>query len=284
MITWKVDWLTLTKNKWDVETDEIDNSASALAWASIAAQEVGLWLTEYRRAVGSRFYPWAFECALSGIKVHVPRDPGVQGIMIVFSGKVLSGNVNPMNIIATALDHGWKVTRVDVAVDFVEEGFSVEDIHSEYLLNSSKDDRTIGWIKSRNGDTFTIGSRQSERFARVYDKGKEQKVGHSWVRVEVEYKGRASMVCGETLVSNSGSVLGDIAAFFARSNPMVSSAIGGLAKEHITKLKLPMRVSGDRERWFYGQVSSALSKWAESDYDRAREWLTAMLWRLDQGI
>lgn len=283
-VTWKVDWLTFSKNRWEVETAEIDNSASALAWASIAAQEVGLWITEFRRTRGTPFYPWAFECMLSGIKVFVPKDVGVQGVMIQFSGRVLSGNVNAANIISAAVDHNWHVTRIDVAVDFMEVGLTVEDVHDEFLRNSRKENRTIGWIESRSGNTFTIGSRQSERYARIYDKGKEQKLDHEWTRVELEYKGRAAQVAAECVCSRNGGALHDMAAFFEKNNPTLAAAISGLTSEPGSKFKLPGRPPSDRALWFSTQVSSALRAWASDDYDEARAWLTSQLLVLDEGI
>lgn len=283
-VTWKIDWLTFSKNRWEVETAEIDNSASALAWASIAAQEIGLWITEYRRTRGTPFYPWAFECMLSGIKVFVPKDVGVQGIMIQFSGKVLSGKINPANIIHAALDHKWHVTRIDVAVDFMEAGLTVEDVHEEFLLNSRRENRTIGWIESRSGNTFTIGSRQSERYARIYDKGKEQKLDHVWTRVELEYKGRAALLASECISRGDAGALHDMAAFFQESNPKLASAIAGLTTEPGTKFKLPGRPPSDRALWFSTQVAAALRAWASEDYDNARAWLTDQLWTLDEGI
>lgn len=283
-VSWKIDWLTFTKNKWDVEVSVIDNRASALAWASIAAQEVGLWMTEFKGVGGQRFYPWVFECQLSRIRVSVPADPGVQGIMIVFPGKVLAQRAGTMNIIATALDHGWRCTRIDIAIDFMEDGLTVDDVHREFLSNAHKNSRTTGWIEGRGGNTFYLGSRQSNRFARVYDKGKEQGLAHEWTRIEVEYKGGVAQSVAERVQANSGQVLADVSSFFAKCNPLVSSRIDRLAGVPASAIELPPKPLSDRENWFRGQVTQALRNWAGEDYDSARSWLSSMLWQLDNGI
>lgn len=283
-VSWKIDWVTFTKNKWEVETHPIDNRASALAWANIACQEIGLWLPELKATGGDRFYPWKWTCALSGARVSVPVDPGVQGIMIAFSGSSLGKREGTISLIATAIDHGWRTTRVDIAIDFIEENLSVSDIHQEFLLNAEKNSRTTQWIEGRGGNTFYIGSRQSNRFARVYDKGAEQKIAHLWTRVELEYKGGVAFSVGERLQNNSEEVLADISSFFRVTNPTLSARIDELANGATGSIKLSPRTASKRELWFHGQVTAATRAWASEDYDAARSWLSSMLYMLDNGI
>lgn len=282
-ITYKIDWMTFTKNKWEIETAGIDNRASALAWANIAMQEIGLWIPELKSRGGGRFYPWVWEDVLTGAQISVPIDPSVQGIMIVFSGSTLSDPRWAHRILSTALDHGWKTTRFDVAIDLMEESYTAKTAHDEWLWNDEKKNVTTQWIQGKTGNSFYLGSRQSNRYARVYDKGRQQNTPHQWTRFEVEYKGGLAMVAGEKFASSPLNVLGDISDYYKAGLPILSALVAGLSSEPGTKFKLPMRVQGDRERWFNTQVAQALRTWADEDYDNARAWLTGMMLILDGG-
>lgn len=283
-ITYKIDWLTLTKNRWDVETHPIDNTASALAWANIACNEVGVWLPELKKRQGKRFYPWSWECMLSGALVSVPVDVGVQGIMIAFPGKTLGKNEGTVNLLSHAYDHGWHATRIDIAYDFIECWPTVDEVHEEFLRNEGKNSRTTQWIKSKGGNTFYLGSRHSNRMARVYDKGKEQRLAHQWTRVEVEYKGGLAGIVGQKMQNATAEVHADIASFFRNTNPGLSNTLDGHFGSGGAAIRLPPRPQSKREIWFDGQVTSALMAWASDDYDEAKAWVSQMLWRLENGV
>lgn len=93
-----------------------------------------------------------------------------------------------------------KLTRIDLAYDALDNHFlSVDlfnDIHSKggFTNGGRLPNVEFGgnWKKpSGRGRTLYIGSRQSSKFCRIYEKGKQLGNENSnWLRIEVEYKSR----------------------------------------------------------------------------------------------
>jgi len=120
------------------------------------------------------------------------------GLHWQFSGAGLDwlGQNNAYWVLSTALQQGCKLKRVDLAHDFNNGEVSVDDIRKKTL-----EAMEVGVVRKRkhnsfqgsDGDTFYVGSRSSDLFARAYDKGlqldlEEFKRG-DWVRTEFEAKG-----------------------------------------------------------------------------------------------
>lgn len=93
-----------------------------------------------------------------------------------------------------------RITRIDLAYDALENHFLSVDLFNEI---HSKGGFTNGgrppeieyrgnWKKPNGrGRTLYIGSRQSSKFCRIYEKGKQLGDDDSdWLRIEVEYKSR----------------------------------------------------------------------------------------------
>lgn len=92
------------------------------------------------------------------------------------------------------------ITRIDLAHDVLEKSFLTVDlfdkIHSKGGFNKGGRNPEIeyrGNWKAPNGKgrTLYIGSRQSSKFCRIYEKGKQLGNPNSpWLRIEVEFKSR----------------------------------------------------------------------------------------------
>jgi hypothetical protein len=281
----RIDWLTLSKNKWEADGSEaVDNRASALAWAYLAIEEVGLLDPMLSSVPAARFYTWAWVDDLTGVRVDVPQDVGVQGVKVTFSGATLDRDGFALAVLRTAVDHGYACTRVDVAIDLMEEGIQVDDIMADFETADLPKNMRTGWVKSPQGNTFTIGSRLSERYLRIYDKGKQQKIPHQWTRIECEYKGGlARLVAGELCKSPVGALPDMLYSLrFVRSE--LRAKLEKLGDMRPERIKSVARVQSSREIWFYGQVASAFRSWADEDYNTAKQWATTMLMILDKGI
>lgn len=95
------------------------------------------------------------------------------------------------------------VARLDFAADIVGAGASPDDIEQAWMQGKVRTQaRKMTPIEAKDkkgngqGKTVNIGSRTSEAFLRVYDKGKEQGSDVDWTRVELETKGRlADLAC-----------------------------------------------------------------------------------------
>ncbi|MCP1773454.1 DNA relaxase NicK [Neisseria perflava] len=164
----------------------------------------GFGITEKAKHKGNRFYDACW--LMNGEQVQY--------------GSVHFGGQNDTMLVeltatgCTAAKEGWelrlyefiskavkpKITRVDVAKDF---------FNAEYTPEQAKQDRLDGlftshhvmpkgraegydWDSNDNsGKTYYIGSRESSKFTRVYEKGKQLGDSQSpWVRFEIEFKAK----------------------------------------------------------------------------------------------
>jgi DNA relaxase NicK len=85
---------------------------------------------------------------------------------------------------------------------------------------------------SDGGSTLYIGSRSSDRFARLYDKGREQRAlpAGKWWRLELEVKGKSSQKVAEQLLSvetPDRASLATVAKYFRRKAALSIPACRG---------------------------------------------------------
>lgn len=90
------------------------------------------------------------------------------------------------------------VTRLDLAIDVFEGETTPYQTflyrRSGRMKTRASSARFIRGMSAEklSGDTLYIGSRQSERYIRIYDKAAENGMSADWVRVELELKGRTA--------------------------------------------------------------------------------------------
>lgn len=120
-----------------------------------------------------------------------------------------------------------KCTRIDVQATIRVEGDPADRIQQDWetvcarwaeLKNAKEPKLRVGPL---GPETIEIGSRQSERFGRIYDKRKESKLDHyqQAVRFEVEYKGSLAGVVSRALIAEAPAVaatIPHISSFFRR--------------------------------------------------------------------
>lgn len=125
-------------------------------------------------------------------------DHPSQKVCYTFAGKDLDvwrGQNRVDDLIRWAFKSGARFTRLDVALDLLDcPEAQVSDLLAAMRDGKAKTSGKTwslieGSKKGRRGFTLYVGSRQSEKFLRVYDKGAEQGVKRSWIRAELECKG-----------------------------------------------------------------------------------------------
>lgn len=105
-----------------------------------------------------------------------------------------------------------RITRLDLCVDIVlPKAQPLAKIAYKQALKKglSKARKYTLWSGSDQGSTLYVGSRQSQQYGRLYDKGVESKMadpGEYW-RFEVEYKKPLSMAIGDHLDRFDGRAL-----------------------------------------------------------------------------
>lgn len=117
---------------------------------------------------------------------------------------------------------GLKATRFDWAIDDYARGLSLQDIYSSYREGAfGRVRRMQVWEECKAGQApvltgFTCGSRQSDKYIRIYDKMIESRGQVDAIRFEVEFKGKyAGKIFAEFATAASVSEAFDLAAQYA---------------------------------------------------------------------
>lgn len=117
---------------------------------------------------------------------------------------LLASGIDPLTTFRVMIGMGAKVTRFDIALDDYAGFLSYERLSNSIGAGAYVSTSRAGIAETRShvkrGDSFTgrddqgftfyVGSRQSETFARIYNKAAEQKEDRHHVRVELEIKGQ----------------------------------------------------------------------------------------------
>jgi len=167
-----------------------------------------------------------------------------------------------------------KVTRIDFAVDITidQQRITLAKEYFDYLeeMDSAYPVRRLILGGRKTGQTLYVGSRQSESFGRVYDKGAQQgdMAGVNW-RYEVEYKHKmASLIAGkigeigahEALTAENVELSTSLSAVLATvydwfDNRYVPPLFKRTADDGLIGLKVEKHSHMDKLLWLRQQVS-----------------------------
>jgi DNA relaxase NicK len=191
----------------------------------------------------------------------------IPGSAIGFLGDAIKGPVVHL------LGMGGEFSRVDAAVDWRDPkglGF-MRDLSAELnrgsLLRPSGEER-IGTGENA-GWTQYFGSRVSESFVRMYDKGAEQNAGSDWwIRVEAELKGkRARAISTRFTPEADWNVLcrGIVAGQLQRMRDVVPGLYRVLFEGELCEVTVPDRLRALEAyfEWLCTQVGPTLGLLAE---------------------
>jgi len=278
MFLQKIDWLTLTKvyTRNPVGTPVLSHFGAESLASDIVLDLTGQ-VGKLMKGKAARFYPYTFECALTGAQVYLSDDLTMQGVKVTLSGQALERHGDPDTLLQRALLAHWKVTRIDIAVDAMNEYHPVEEYVRQYAAeNGEKTNRTWSQVSSPTGTTLYIGSRQSARMLRIYDKGKQQQRDDDWKRFEMEYKDYAAPVVAEKWLTDKRFIYAEIVDMLALPETMITDGLKAMAdgQEH-EKIKAPVSES-NRVLWFKGQVMAAFAKIVQDDPMLALECLATV--------
>jgi len=199
---------------------------------------------------------------------HVDRPE--MGVHVIFSGSALRylwehSGIHQKEILTSASYAGASFTRLDLATDAKDVDISLERVYGHIANGKTLGSaRSYGKFESNNGGfTIYIGSRQSEKFVRIYDKAAESNLPDTdWKRYEIETKGMVARALAKVLVETTNwsgafqhmakGILDlpnsdDYAAFFSPD----ALPIG------IPKLEK----TSDREKWIRTQVLPAVARY-----------------------
>lgn len=125
-----------------------------------------------------------------------------QGSLVTLGGKDLSditeAGISPAYLVKYTAQRGWlRASRIDLAIDVKGRVAHPLDVFDAWntgnIKTHAKSCKAIDARKQRGetkGETVYIGSRTSDTFLRIYDKGAEQNSDELWTRIELELKGQ----------------------------------------------------------------------------------------------
>lgn len=196
---------------------------------------------------------------------HSSREE--MGVHVIIPGSSIATitrkhNINQWALLKSVIDAGGLLTRLDIAKDVQEVTINLRAIWEKIRKKEYEGTaRTTSAIESGDGAiTIYVGSRQSERFIRIYDKAAQLGITDGrWKRYEIECKGMVARALGCLLVD--GDRWGG--AFDAMALAMVSIPNSqdyqaffprGVALVSIPKIEK----TSDREAWILSQCLPAI--------------------------
>jgi len=277
-----VDWFTATFKMSIPDLDEaVYDPTIILNFVFELFRVYGLAEEGVKWSKSTPFYRWAVVDTATGLTAHIPDKPEIQAVMLQASGKVCRALPDVNGLIGSLLQDGWNFSRLDMALDVFESGWSIGHAYSAYqLYNQGNKQRKVTFIESRNGDTLYLGSRTSAKFYRVYNKGAEQRVDHDWIRIEAEYKQEAAIVAANALRETPLAWFGDVYRVFGQPEQGTMAHIWmemGQPSESFPTTVPPTR--DGRERWISGTVIPTLERMVREDVDLFLETVEAALRR-----
>lgn len=209
------------------------------------------------------------------------------GHHVQFSGSALRNIFECHGIQVDALlrscaNAGGRISRLDLAKDLSGEAIDLQAVHKSLEQGNLRGTaRKYSRVTSNDGgDTIYIGSRQSEKFIRIYDKAAESKLpGELWTRFEIETKSDVARAVASLLLSTSrwtavfdelaNGMLGDLTILKLGAFYSLGEVPIGIPK--ITRI-------GDREKWISDQVIPAVAKhWVDNPNSEAVQRLIDIL-------
>lgn len=260
----KMDWLTVTKT--GVSAAGISEGAMLARWVTHVLKIRTGGMVE---TAPQRFYQYCYTSQKPEGMTVAASESDTQGIRVTMSGTFLSG-IDQQALAGRVIDQGWHVTRCDIAIDVIGTEHTVMDIDRQRQEFYEGRPRLRTLVDNPQGSTLYIGSRQSEKMLRIYDKGMEAKLGRwDWIRYEMEYKGNtARAALAVVKLGQFGAVIGDIIDFVGVKSGITSNHLADFAH---TEGIVPVVPERDRIAWYESSVIPALDKLrreSAADYDR----------------
>lgn len=254
MLTISIDWLAVTFKEFTRETEAFIDTYASAPTVQDAPPRNG-----YTRAT----------LDANGVGVLWNPDYSSMGHHVVFSGSSLrnlftSGMAQPQTLLRSCHDAGGNISRLDLAKDLTEWEIDYETVYKSLKRgNIGGTARNISRLESSGGGTtIYIGSRQSERFVRLYDKAAEQQLDNAlWSRLEVETKGMVARAVTTALLNRSQWSDAFDAVVIAMVGNVQKAGIGAFFPGGRVPIGLPkIEKQTDREMWIEKQVISAVAR------------------------
>lgn len=213
-------------------------------------------------------YPISESLVCGGLVAYDPNAPKKR-IMVELSASALSASLkkaNVKNFLGELVNMGANVTRIDIALDDYEKLLTPSRVWRKLRKDHAViQARSYSRIESHergeefSGDTVYIGSRSSDVFIRIYDKGGQTRTEGHWIRCEVEIKGD----CAKEIASRIAHGSIDLRNWICRQVDFRDKPKEGSAKKKNwprSKFWNDFLQPFDRERIYFPQYEKGLEE------------------------
>jgi hypothetical protein len=193
---------------------------------------------------GMSGYDVAHTDATTGIKRMVSTSRADMGTAFVATSqnlRRLAETYNNPSVLSSLIHAGFdrcRCSRIDLCIDIYDAGASAHDVARNALEGLTEQTaRKVTVVQSAKGDggcTTYFGSRQSQKFVRVYDKDAESHGERSCTRLECEMHGRTAAEVWQRLAAGAktsqigvmaGNAIRSVVTYFA--NETIELALAG---------------------------------------------------------
>lgn len=192
------------------------------------------------------------------------------GVHTIYSGKSLQRiahmfATSGIDILKYHIQQGHNIARLDIALDFINHGLSVQNFVDEWYAKRVETKlRACNIVKSLDNDSYTmyIGSQKTrKKLVRIYNKSAEQGLDINWVRVEAQLMGKPATKTGIIISGEEDTehmmlrCLKDVVNF-----PFVKSWSDVM--EGLTEVRIGSHndEKGDTREWLLNSVIPSLSR------------------------
>lgn len=255
MVSAGIDWLSYTI-PWNAKRiRRLDPSVGFEMIIERASGVTERWVEE--RALHG--YRWQFSSIEKpGLKVMLSPTTSEMGIHVQYAGSALAGE-DVLERLRYALDFGGRITRLDLAVD-VQDAWDIRALYELALAGGATTRaKQFSMMESATGKTFYAGSRTSQKFLRIYDKGGQTGTNRPWTRVELECKGEFASNIAKYIDQNGTTGIPAIIRGFLdfETVPVWCEVMNS----NMEKISAPRIEKGrDTRRWLLETVAPALAK------------------------
>lgn len=261
MLTVTIDWLAVNfKPQWDLNGEWKDETRDFMrTYASFGTTQNVTPRFGYASATMDDY-----GC------VHMWNDDREDmGHHFIFSGSALRNlfereEIHPRALLRACVNSRGSISRLDLAKDLTGEPLDLSAIYKSLEQGRNTGTaRTHGRIVSNGGgDTIYIGSRQSDKFIRLYDKAAQMDLADDiWFRLELECKGMFARSIASVLIASEDWGLVFDTALSSMVRLPIETGWGKFRSMGSTTIGLPkMEKRTDREKWISEQVIPAVAK------------------------
>lgn len=219
-------------------------------------------------------------CNQTGAVVMRNVNRSDMGVHIGYSGKTLNtyrdNGVNPLDLLRWHIGRKGSVSRIDLAFDLRDTPLRPEALYSDLMTGvATSTAKTYNLISGNDGGaTLYVGSRQSEAFLRIYDKGVESGTGETWIRAELELKSSKARFAAFTMANEPDNKAYQWAqAWLAGFVTFPDTTWKALMQAEAIPLARANKPESDTKKWLIEQVAPAMAKYIErtGDYNLITE-------------